>query len=138
MANLVATTYGKRPPLATLSDNVPITNRQSKRLRVDSSIENCHESGVLAPFKIFVEECQLQGTQVPFPIVAASSTSCSGSPELLLQSTVLLQTKPAAIEPSKRTQKVPKSRAPKDVLKTKKKMTLQMHVQKYRSTHEIE
>ena len=138
MADLVATTYGRRPPLATLSDNVPITNRQSKRLRVDSSAENCQDSGIVAPFKILTEECQLQGSQVPFPIVAVTSTSCGGSLELLLESAVSIQEKAAAIEPSRRTRKVPISQAPKNVLRTKKKMTLQMHVQKYRSTHEIE
>ena len=135
---MVPTSYGGRPPLATLSDNVPITTRQSKRLRVDSSTQNCKESGIAAPFTIPTDECQLQRYQVSFPIVGVSSTSCCGPTEPLPENTELLQTKSASIMSSEKMQKVPKSRTPKDVLRTKKKMTLQMHVQKYRSTHEIE
>ena len=137
MANLAGTTYSKRPPLATLSNNVPITKRQSTRLRFDSSDENCHNSEILAPSKIFVQACHSPEDQALFPIVEVSSTSCCPA-EPVVESTVTLETKHVAIVPSKRTQRVPKPRALHNVSRTKKKMTLEMHVEKYRSTHEIE
>lgn len=141
MAGTKTATYSKRTPLSDVSNKISHPARASTRLRGPHSAENPTDQKSSGTH-IYDDSQQQDSLKAILPLSGPVVTEMSdviATPDILSGSSKDPWNTVATDHPiAKRSQRTIKPRVPLNISRTKKKVTLAMHIRKYGSTHDIE